>query len=78
MKETKNKLKRGLIEPDEENPFELFIASNQIEYCYYKESERILGRTYAMCILQVPTNSIAMPGSCRTPLLNMKYRTLKP
>lgn len=27
----------------EETPFDLFIAATKITYCYYKQSERILG-----------------------------------
>lgn len=37
---------------NEDNPFEMFIASTQISYCYYKESERILGNTFGMLVLQ--------------------------
>jgi len=35
-----------------ENPFELFLASSQIRFCYYNETDKILGNTYGMCILQ--------------------------
>ena len=37
---------------NEDNPFESFIASTQISYCYYKDSERILGNTFGMLVLQ--------------------------
>lgn len=37
---------------NEDNPFESFISSTQITYCYYKDSERILGNTFGMVVLQ--------------------------
>ena len=37
---------------NEDNPFESFIGSTQISYCYYKDSERILGNTFGMLVLQ--------------------------
>lgn len=48
----KKEVKRGIREPNQEDPFELFITLNQIRYVYYKETEKILGNTYGMCILQ--------------------------
>lgn len=36
----------------EEDPFELFVASTTIRYCYYKETHKILGNTYGMLVLQ--------------------------
>ncbi|KAL4821459.1 GNAT acetyltransferase 2-domain-containing protein [Aspergillus spinulosporus] len=48
----KREVKRGIREPNEEDPFELFVTLNQIRYVYYKETEKILGNTYGMCILQ--------------------------
>ena len=52
MKKIKKDIRRGLRQPDEENPFELFLSATDIRYAYYKESNRILGNTYGMCILQ--------------------------
>lgn len=37
---------------DTEDPFELFVSTQNIRYVYYKETEKILGNTYGMCILQ--------------------------
>ncbi|KAH8431778.1 ribosome biosynthesis protein KRE33 [Aspergillus melleus] len=48
----KKEVKRGIREPNSEDPFELFVTLNQIRYVYYKETEKILGNTYGMCILQ--------------------------
>eukprot|EP00923_Selenidium_pygospionis_P036202 GHVN01063520.1.p1 GENE.GHVN01063520.1~~GHVN01063520.1.p1 ORF type:complete len:819 (-),score=84.47 GHVN01063520.1:332-2788(-) len=36
----------------EETPFEAFSSTNDIEYVYYKEVARVLGRTYEMAVLQ--------------------------
>lgn len=42
----------GSSKVNEDNPFEMFVSSTQISYCYYKESERILGNTFGMLVLQ--------------------------
>jgi len=28
--------KKGLLDPEKDDPFELFVASTKIRYCYYK------------------------------------------
>ena len=48
----KKEVKRGIREANTEDPFELFISLTNIRYVYYKETEKILGNTYGMCILQ--------------------------
>ncbi|KAG0347176.1 hypothetical protein BG004_008274 [Podila humilis] len=48
----KRDVKRGVREINEEDPFELFISVTNIRYTYYKETQKILGNTYGMCILQ--------------------------
>ncbi|KAK3376713.1 GNAT acetyltransferase 2-domain-containing protein [Lasiosphaeria ovina] len=48
----KKEIKRGTREANSEDPFELFISLHDIRYVYYKETEKILGNTYGMCILQ--------------------------
>ncbi|KAJ6520530.1 GNAT acetyltransferase 2-domain-containing protein [Mycena sanguinolenta] len=48
----KRDVKRGLREANEQNPFEIFVTVTDIRYTYYKESEKVLGNTYGMCILQ--------------------------
>lgn len=52
MKKLNNKIKSGQININEDDPFELFISSTNIRYCYYSETQKILGNTYGMCILQ--------------------------
>jgi len=52
MKQLNKKIKAGKMEIDEENPFEMFIASTNIRYSYYHETHKILGNTYGMCVLQ--------------------------
>ncbi|KAB2574453.1 Nucleolar ATPAse [Lasiodiplodia theobromae] len=51
-KKIKKEIKRGIRDVDENDPFELFISTQNIRYVYYKETEKILGNTYGMCILQ--------------------------
>lgn len=48
----KKDIKRGIREANDQDPFEAFISNQQIRYVYYKETEKILGNTYGMCILQ--------------------------
>lgn len=48
----KKEIKRGTREVNEQDPFETFISNQNIRYCYYKETDKILGNTYGMCILQ--------------------------
>ena len=48
----KKEIKRGIRDPNNEDPFELFVSLHNIRYVYYKETDGILGNTYGMCILQ--------------------------
>ena len=52
MKEIKRQQARGLHDPDRDDPFDLFISSTNIRWTYYKESEKVLGQTFGMCVLQ--------------------------
>ncbi|KAJ1948425.1 N-acetyltransferase 10 [Linderina macrospora] len=48
----KRDIKKGIRDANSEDPFEMFIALTDIRYTYYKESQKILGNTYGMCVLQ--------------------------
>ncbi|KAI9720055.1 MAG: hypothetical protein M1812_003182 [Candelaria pacifica] len=48
----KKEIKRGIREANTEDPFELFVSLHNISYVYYKETDKILGRTFGMCVLQ--------------------------
>jgi len=52
MKQLQKKINAGKLDVNEDDPFELFIASTNIRYSYYHETHKILGNTYGMCILQ--------------------------
>ncbi|KAJ3039667.1 N-acetyltransferase 10 [Rhizophlyctis rosea] len=52
MNQIKRQIARGIRDADEDDPFELFVSSTNIRYTYYKETEKILGNTYGMCVLQ--------------------------
>ena len=39
MREIKKLISRGLYDKDGENPFDLFVSSTEIRWCYYKESK---------------------------------------
>lgn len=53
MKQVKKMMQRGLMDSINEDPFSVFVASTEIRYCYYAETEKILGNTFGMCVLQV-------------------------
>ena len=53
IKQLKAKNKMGQAEVNEDDPFEMFVSMTDIRYCYYKETHKILGNTYKMCVLQV-------------------------
>lgn len=53
MKSIQHKVKAGKLNVNEDDPFELFVASTNIRYCYYSETHKVLGNTYGMCVLQV-------------------------
>ncbi|MCL7030653.1 hypothetical protein MKW94_023125, partial [Papaver nudicaule] len=47
------KLKQcGLFDPEKADPFSLFLDSTDVTFCKYKDSEKILGSTFGVCILQ--------------------------
>lgn len=48
----KKEIKRGTREANTQDPFESFISNQDIRYTYYRETEKILGNTYGMCVLQ--------------------------
>ncbi|KAF8267327.1 DUF699-domain-containing protein [Lactarius quietus] len=48
----KRDVKRGIREANDHDPFEIFITVTDIRYTYYKESEKILGNTFGMLVLQ--------------------------
>ncbi|EIN12992.1 DUF699-domain-containing protein [Punctularia strigosozonata HHB-11173 SS5] len=48
----KRDVKRGIREANEQNPFEIFVTVTDIRYTYYKESHKIIGQTFGMCVLQ--------------------------
>lgn len=50
-KEVEKNIAAGL-EVNEDNPLDLFIASANVRWCYYHETQKILGQTYGMAVLQ--------------------------
>jgi N-acetyltransferase 10 len=52
MKEIKTAQARGLYDNERDDPFDLFISSTNIRWTYYKETEKVLGQTFGMCVLQ--------------------------
>ncbi|KAG0616549.1 hypothetical protein M758_5G124300 [Ceratodon purpureus] len=52
MHQIKKMMQRGLLDPEKDDPFSLFMASTNIRYCYYADTHKILGNTFGMCVLQ--------------------------
>ena len=53
MRQISKMAKRGLLDAENEDPFSLFVASTNIRYCFYKDTDKVLGNTFGMCVLQV-------------------------
>lgn len=64
MKELQKKIKTGQLNVKGDDPFDLFISSTNIRYCYYAETHKILGNTYGMCVLQVSFELMLMLILC--------------
>jgi len=52
MRQIKKQVQRGLYDAERDDPFELFVASTQIQWRYYKDTDKVLGQTFGMCVLQ--------------------------
>ena len=52
MKKIKKLMNKGVYTPNDENSFDLFLSSSDIKFCYYHDTQRILGKTFGMLILQ--------------------------
>ena len=61
-KQVKKLVQRGLLDPEKEDPFSLFVASTNIRYCYYSETHTVLGQTFSMCVLQARAGQEAKGG----------------
>lgn len=49
-----NKLaKKGLYDETTESPYELFLRTTDIKYVYYRDSQKVLGQTFSVLVLQV-------------------------
>ena len=49
MKKKKNK---GMNDVNKENAFEMFISSTNVRFTFYRETHKILGNTFGVCVLQ--------------------------
>jgi N-acetyltransferase 10 len=64
-KELTKRMKQGLYESESDNPFELFLTSSDIRFCYYKDTASILGSTYEALVFQ-DFESLTANILCRT------------
>lgn len=60
-RQIKKLMQRGLLDPEKEDPFSLFVASTNIRYCFYHDTHKILGNTFGMCVLQVCLQQPSLP-----------------
>jgi hypothetical protein len=67
VNQVKKLVARGLLDPEKEDPFSLFVASTSIRYCYYSETHTVLGQTFGMCVLQVWRLRPARPKTLHVP-----------
>ncbi len=65
MKQIKQLKSKGMYDEKVDSPFEQFAASTEIRYCYYRDTDTILGNTYGMLVLQ-DFESITPNVLCRT------------
>ena len=47
MKKIKKQMNKGVFEVNDENAFDLFISTADIKFCYYQDTQRILGNNMA-------------------------------
>lgn len=48
----KRDVKRGIRDQGDMDPFELFLGVTDIRYTYYKDTDKVLGQTFGMLVLQ--------------------------
>jgi len=65
MKQIRTQMKQGLYDATIDEPFDLFVSGADIRYCFYNETQNILGNTYDMLILQ-DFESLTPNIICRT------------
>ena len=53
LKKLEKRLKTGKCDVSKENAYDIFLISTPIKYCSFNESQKVLGNTYGMCIIQV-------------------------
>ncbi|ETE70017.1 N-acetyltransferase 10, partial [Ophiophagus hannah] len=58
MRQLQKKIKSGMLDLKQDDPFELFIAATNIRYCYYNETHKILGNTFGMCDFEALTPNL--------------------
>lgn len=65
LKQIKKMETKGNLDKDEIGQIEQFMSSKDIRFCFYKDSHKILGRTFGMCVLQ-DFESLTPNVLCRT------------
>jgi N-acetyltransferase 10 len=65
LKQIKQLQRKGLFDNEVDDPFELFATTTDIKYTYYKDTDKILGNTYGMVVLQ-DFEGITPNVMCRT------------
>ena len=65
MKQIRKAETKGNLDKEEVNQIELFMSSKDIKYTFYKDTHKIWGQTFGMCVLQ-DFESVTPNVLCRT------------
>ena len=65
LKQIKKLETKGNLDKEEINQIELFLSGKEIKYSFYKDTHKILGQTFGMCVLQ-DFESLTPNVMCRT------------
>lgn len=52
LKKLEQRLKSGKCDISQENAFHIFLLSTSVRYCSLTDTQRVLGNTYGMCVIQ--------------------------
>lgn len=52
VKKLQVKIKAGKMDLNQDDPFDVFLATEKINYCFYHDTQTILGQTFDLCILE--------------------------
>jgi len=51
MKQIKQQQRKGTWDTQREEPFELFVSATHVRWTFYKDTHKVLGQTFGVCVL---------------------------